>query len=327
MRKRDITRKAHALGERGYPASTQTSVLRMTDYFDPRVLARIDGYELRSLRLVESFMTGMHKSRLLGISTEFAQHRQYVAGDDTKHLDWKVFAKTDRYFVKQYEAETNMQVVFVLDCSQSMFFRSDTAPLGKYDYAATIISTLTYLLLQQQDLFGLALFDGGLRTLTPARGAQSHYRNLLKMMQEAKPARQTDVAEAFFQIAPQLKRRSLVVVLSDFLTDTDRLALGLGQISFGEHDVVLFHVEDPEERDFPYRGQTIFNGSENEGKLLCDPRDLRQAYLNARHRHLTAVRETSQQFGYDVIEMPTDGRMDDTLAKFLAYRQSRRARP
>lgn len=296
------------------------------DYFNPSVLSQVDGYELRSLRLVESFMSGMHKSRLLGISTEFAQHRQYVPGDDTKHLDWKVFAKTDRYYVKQYEAETNMQVIFVLDCSQSMFFGGAGAALTKFDYAATVVSTLAYLLLQQKDSFGLALFDGSLRSLTPARGAQSHFRNLVKMMHEAKPAPNTDLAEVLFQVAPQLKRRSLVVLLSDFLTKTDRLAMGLGQISFGEHDMVLFHVEDPEERDFPYRGQTIFNGVEGEGKLLCEPRDLRQAYLNSRQRHLTAVRETALQFGYDILEMPTDGRLDETLAKFLAYRQERRTK-
>lgn len=298
----------------------------MPDYFDPHVLARVDGYELRSLRLVESFMTGMHKSRLLGISTEFAQHRQYVPGDDTKHLDWKVFAKTDRYFVKQYEAETNMQVVFLLDCSQSMFFRGQAAAMSKFDYAATIAATLSYLLLQQKDSFGLALFDGKLRTVTPARGAQSHFRNLVRLMQDARPTQQTDLAEACFQIAPQLKRRSLLVVLSDLLTPTDRLALGLGQISFGQHDLILFHVEDAEERDFPYRGQTIFNGSENEGKLLCEPRDLRQAYLNARRKHLAALRQSSLQLGYNVVEMPTDARMDDTLSHFLAYRQERRAR-
>jgi uncharacterized protein (DUF58 family) len=262
----------------------------------------------------------------LGISTEFAQHRQYVPGDDTKHLDWKVFAKTDRYFVKQYEAETSMQVVFLLDCSQSMFFRGQSAAMSKFDYAATVAATLSYLLMQQKDSFGLALFDGKLRTLTPSRGAQLHFRNVVRLMQDAGPTQQTDLAEAFFQMAPQLKRRSLLVVLSDLLTTTERLALGLGQISFGEHDLILFHVEDPEERDFPYRGQTIFNGSENEGKLLCDPRDLRHAYFNARRKHLTAVRETSLQLGYDVVEMPTDARMDETLSHFLAFRQARRAR-
>lgn len=296
----------------------------MPDYFNPHILAQVDSYELRSLRLVESFMTGMHKSRLLGISTEFAQHRQYVPGDDTKHLDWKVFAKTDRYFVKQYEAETNMQVVFLLDASQSMFFRGESAAFSKFDYAGTVVATLLYLLLQQKDSFGMALFDGQLRTLTPSRGAQSHFRNVVKLMHETQAGPQTDLAEAFFQLAPQLKRRSLVVVLSDFLTSLERLALGLGQISFGEHDLVLFHVEDAEERDFPYRGQTIFRGSENEGKLLCDPRDLRQAYLNSRRRHLNSLRETSLQFGYDVIEMPTDARLDETLSKFLAFRQARR---
>jgi uncharacterized protein (DUF58 family) len=207
-----------------------------------------------------------------------------------------------------------------------MFFRGQSAAMSKFDYAATVAATLMYLLLQQKDSFGLALFDGQLRTLTPARGAQSHFRNVVRLMQDARPTQQTDLAEAFFQVAPQLKRRSLLVVLSDLLTTTERLELGLGQMSFGQQDLILFHVEDSEERDLPYRGQTIFNGSENEGKLLCDPRDLRHAYLNARRKHLTALRETSLQLGYDVVEMPTDARLDETLSHFLAYRQARRAR-
>lgn len=298
----------------------------MADYFDPRVLAQVESYELRSLRLAESYMAGMHKSRLLGISTEFAQHRQYVPGDDTKHLDWKVFAKTDRYYVKQYEAETNMQVLFLVDCSQSMFFRGSASAMSKFDYAATITAALAWLLLQQKDAFGLGLFDGKVRTLLPARGAQSHFRNMVKILQDAQPSRQTDLAEVLFGVVPQLKRRSLLVVLSDFLTTTERLAMAIGQVSFGHHDMVLFHVEDAEERDFPYRGQTIFHGSEDEGKLLCDPRDLRQAYLTARRRHLAGLREACLQFGYDLAEMPTDSRLDEMLSKFLAHRQARRTR-
>jgi uncharacterized protein (DUF58 family) len=298
----------------------------MADYLDPHVLGRIKGYELRSLRLVESFMAGMHKSKLLGISTEFAQHRQYVAGDDTKHLDWKVFARTDRYFVKQYEAETNMQVVFLLDASKSMFFQGERSAMSKYDYAATTLAALAYLLQQQKDAFGLALFDQEVRALLPARGSNAHFRNLVDILEKAGPGEQTDLASVLLTVVPQLRRRCLVVLLSDFITDTERLALGLGQVSFGEHDLALFHVEDPLERDFPFAGQTIFLGPEKEGRLLCEPRDLRNAYLAARRRHLAAVRDACRQFGYDLDEMPTDTRMDETLSKFLALRQLQRKR-
>lgn len=298
----------------------------MPDYLDPHVLGRIKGYELRSLRLVESYMAGMHKSKLLGISTEFAQHRQYVPGDDTKHLDWKVFARTDRYFVKQYEAETSMQVVFLLDASKSMFFRGERSALSKFDYAATTLAALGYLLQQQKDSFGLVLFDQQVRTHLPAKGSSTHFRNVVDAVEKAGPGGETDLAGVLLNVTPQLKRRSLIVLLSDFITDTDRLALGLGQVRFGEHDLVLFHIEDPLERDFPFAGQTIFLGPENEGRLLCEPRDLRNAYLAARRRHLAGVCDTCRHFGYDMEAMPTDARMDETLSKFLALRQLTRKR-
>ncbi|QDU96145.1 DUF58 domain-containing protein [Lignipirellula cremea] len=298
----------------------------MADFFDPRVLGRIKGYELRSMRLVESFMSGMHKSRLLGISTEFAQHRAYVQGDDPKHLDWKVFAKTDRYYVKQYEAETNMQVLFVLDASRSMFFQSDDAAMTKFEYAGVAVSALAYLLMQQKDSFGLLLFDEHARTILPARGSHTHFRNLVDMLENASPGDSTDLADACFTLAPQIKRRSLVVIVSDFLTPPERLSLGIGQLTFGGHDVVLFHVEDPQERDFAYSGQTIFVGPENEGRLRCDPRDLQRAYLAAREKHREELRSIGLRLGCDLESMPTDARLDEVLSKFLAYRQSRRTR-
>jgi uncharacterized protein (DUF58 family) len=295
---------------------------------DPHILSRIKGYELRSLRLVESFTAGMHKSKLLGISTEFAQHRPYSEGDDTKHLDWKVFAKTDRYYLREYEAETSMQVVFLLDVSKSMFFKSvgERSAFSKVEYAATTLAALSYLLMQQKDSFSLVLFDAEVRSFLPARGSQTHYRNMLDILEKASAGGQTDLARALLTVVPQLKRRSLLVVFSDFLTNTDELSLGLGQVSFGEHDLLLFHVEDPLERDFALTGQTIFVGPEQEGRLLCDPRDLRHAYLAARKRHLAKVRELGLRSGYDLDEMPTDAPIEDVLTRLLAYRAARRKR-
>ncbi|MCE9529880.1 MAG: DUF58 domain-containing protein [Planctomycetes bacterium] len=298
----------------------------MPAYVDPHILARIKGYELRSLRLVESFMAGMHKSKLLGISTEFAQHRPYSQGDDTKHLDWKVYAKTDRFYLREYEAETSMQVVFLLDVSKSMFFKGAGSTFGKLEYAATTLSALAYLLMQQKDSFSLVLFDSEVRSFLPARGSQSHYRNMLELLEKASPGAETDLAKALMTVVPQLKRRSLLIVFSDFLTDTAELSLGLGQVSFGEHDLMLFHVEDPLERDFALAGQTVFVGPENEGRLLCDPRDLRHAYLAARKRHIAGLRDLGLRSGYDVDEMPTDAPIEDVLSKLLAYRAARRKR-
>lgn len=296
----------------------------MPDYFDPQVIGRIKNLELRSLRLVESHFTGMHKSRLLGISTEFAQHRQYVPGDDVKHLDWKVFAKTDRFYVKQYEAETNMPVTFLVDTSNSMFFKSEEAAMSKFDYAATLLAALAYMLIQQKDTFGLMLFDKTVNEVVRARGSGTHFRNCLNVLEGAKPSGHTSLYDAMFAMTSQLKQRGLVVIVSDFIDDTDRLSLALGQLSFTGQDVILFHVEDPVERDFPFSGQTIFLGLEDEGKMLCEPRDLRNAYLEERERHLEAIRQAALSFGYDVEELHTDDRMDAPLAGFLSLRLARR---
>ena len=296
----------------------------MPDYFDPHVIGRIKSLELRSLRLVESFMTGMHKSRLLGISTEFAQHRQYVPGDDVKHLDWKVFAKTDRFYVKQYEAETNMQVTFLLDTSNSMFFKSEDAALSKFDYAATVLAALGYLLLQQKDIFGLMLFDEKLNSVVRARGSGSHFRNCLQLLGSAAPSGKTSLREAMHGMTTQLKRKGLVIVISDFIDDVEQLGLSLGQLSFARQDAILFHIEDPIEREFPFSGQTIFLGMEDEGKLLCEPRDLRNAYLQERARHIEDIRQAALGFGYDLEQLQTDQRLDAALSGFLSLRLARK---
>jgi uncharacterized protein (DUF58 family) len=296
----------------------------MSDIFDPQIIGSVKGLALRSRRLVESFLVGMHKSRLRGISTVFAQHRQYVAGDDTRHLDWKVFARTDRLHLKEYEAETNMPVRFLLDTSKSMFFKGDAAAMSKYDYAATVVATLAYLLTRQKDTFGLALFDQRVRVALPAKGSQAHFRNAVDVLSAATPGGQTDLAAAIGNLAPQCKQRGLVVIVSDFIADTDDLALALGQLSFLGQDVVLCRVEDPLERDFPFAGPTVFLGPEQEGKLPCDPRDFRNAYLAQRRRHLDAIRQASARFGYESQDLPTDQRLDAILAGFLSVRQQRR---
>ena len=292
----------------------------MTDYFDPDVIGRVQNLEMRSLRLVESLFVGMHKSRLRGISTEFAQHRQYVIGDDTRHLDWKVFARTDRFYVRQYEAETNMPVYFLLDASPSMFFKSPQASMSKFDYAATVVATLAYLLMEQKDLFGAAVFDEKIRTMIRARNSGSHFRLLLDALSKARPGGKTDIANAILNLGPMLKWSGMVFIVSDFVADGDRLGTALGQLSYSGQDVVLLHVEDPVERDFQFRGQKVFLGMEGEGKLLCDPRDLRNAYLRKRRAHLEAIRQTAMRFRYSIEEMPTDSRLDTVLSGILSLR-------
>ena len=305
----------------------------MPDIFNPEVISRIKGLELRSKRLVESYMVGIHKSRLLGISTEFAQHRQYVFGDDTRHIDWKVYAKTDEFFIKEYEAETNMAVYFLIDVSPSMFFKSEEAHLSKYEYAATMAATLSYMLMLQKDLFSLTLFDDKIQSFLKPKGSGLHFRNitdvLSKTEQEREPSEDkgtTDIGNAIQKLAPQIKKKGVVVIISDFIDDIEKLGFSLGQVSSLGQDGILLHIEDPIERDFPFTGQTILRGLEQEGKLLCDPRDLRNIYLRERAKHHQQIMEFCMKFAYSVINFSTNTQMDTILTDFLYARMSQRRR-
>ena len=219
-----------------------------------------------------------------------------------------------------------MSVTFMLDTSRSMFFKSEDAAMSKFEYAATIVATLAYMLMQQKDSFSLVLFDEQVRALLPFKSSGSHFRNVLQTMEKAEPGGTTDISNALMRTAPHLKHRGLVVIVSDMIDEIGQMGMGLGQMSFLGQDVILFHVEDPEERDFPFAGQTIFLGLEEEGKLLCEPRDLRNAYLGERRRHLTDLRELCLRFGYEMEDMPTDARLDAVLSGFVALRAARRRR-
>jgi len=292
----------------------------MAEIFDPHVIARIKGFDLRSKRLVEGMLEGSHKSALRGMSTSFAQHRQYVPGDDLRHLDWKVFSRTDRFYIKQYEAETNLACNFLLDSSMSMFFASESAAMSKFEYAATMAAALAYLLMKQKDAFGLALFDDDLRTLLPAKSSGSHFRLIINALQEAEPGGQTDFSGVTLKVGPRLKRKGVVVLISDFLADLDEFALALGQLHFNGQDVLIMHIEDPAERDFDFHGQTIFREPESEGRMLCDPADLRERYMAERDRHHAELVDCARRFGYGVERLCTDTPLDEALAGFLASR-------
>lgn len=295
----------------------------MESVFDPHVISRIEQMAIRSRRLVEGFLAGMHRSRLRGMSTEFAQHRQYVQGDDIRHLDWKAYAKSDRYYIKEHEAETNLRVTFLLDCSQSMFFKSADAAMSKYEYGATVVASLAYLLMRQKDAFGLVLFDETIREAMPTRSSGGHFLNMVDLLEHAEPGGQTNVAQALNAVSPQMKRKGMAVVVSDFVDDPGTFNLPLGRLIFAGHDIILFHIEDPVERDFPFAGQTIFRGLENEGRLLCEAADLREAYLGERGLHLETLRDICRRMAFDLEEMPTDEPLDVALSAFFAVRNRR----
>src|SRR5260370_25971957 len=230
----------------------------------------------------------MHRSPFFGHSVEFVQHRDYSIGDDLRHLDWKVWSKTDKFYIKQYEAETNLRSQLVVDVSNSMHYGN--GPLNKYNYGCTIGACLAYLLLRQQDTVGLITYDEDVRQVVPSRSTQNHMEALLKAMDVSRPRDKTDIEKILRRVAENVPNRSMIVLISDLFVDREALFRGMAMLQHGRHDILCFHVMDEEELVFPFTGTTRFEGMEELDQILCDPRSLRDNYLEVVQEHLTAVR-------------------------------------
>lgn len=287
---------------------------------------RISRLSVTAFGLVEGALAGLHKSPYQGFSVEFAQHREYTWGDELKHVDWKVFARTDRYYVKQYEEETNLQATIVVDQSESMAYRGERAQASKYEYAATLAAGLAFVLLRQQDAAGLLLFDDQVRRRLPPSAHPAQLRNLTTALSEVELRAETAATPVLHQLADELTRRGVVVVISDLLLPRAAFAEGLRHLRHRRHDVVVLHVVDPDELSFPFEDMTRFEGLELPHALLCDPRALRQGYLDAFGEFLREVEAGCQEARADYVRMDTSVPVGVALARFLAQRLRRRAR-
>lgn len=274
--------------------------------------------EVRARHVVEGFLSGMHRSPYFGQSVEFVQHREYVRGDELRHVDWKVWARQERLYVKQFEEETNLRCMLLVDVSGSM--RYGRGPMTKYDYAATIGVSLAYLLLKQQDSVGCVAFDEKARTVLPLRTRRNHLDSIIKALEVATPAEKTDMLPILRQVAESYPRRGLVVVLSDLFVDRAGLFQGLRLLRQRGHDILMFHVLDDDELEFPFSGPTRFEGIELGDKLSCNPRALRDGYLQAMNEYLEEVRRGCAQLAVDYTQLRTSQPLDSALAAFLARR-------
>ncbi len=288
---------------------------------DPKLLAAIAKLELKSRRVVEGMRSGFHKSPYKGFSVEFAQHRSYVPGDEIKYLDWKVFAKTDRYVIKEYEEETELRAHFCLDISKSMTYSSHTQ--SKLDVGRLIIASMAHLLIGQGDASGLALMSEKIHTFLPARGGFRHYRFMLEEMVGAQPGKDTNMGEAFHEVAEKVKRRGLIVIISDCFDDVDRLLVSLSHFRHRRHDVILFHVLDRFELTFPFEDMTLFQGLEPATPVLTEPWQVRQAYLEEMESFLTKLKKGCQDRVIDYVQILTDEPLDLALSRYLMSRKTR----
>lgn len=292
-------------------------------YLDPRTLANLKGLELRARRIVEGYVAGLHKSPYQGFSIEFAEHREYVPGDDLRYVDWKVFGRTDKYYLKQFEEETNLIVYLVLDVSKSMQYKSEQAPLSKLEYAQCVAASLARMVLEQKDSVGLVTFDNQVRQYVRPSSTAQQLKQLLYLMEETSPNEKTSTGPIFHDLAERLKKRGLVIVLSDLFDEVDPMLAGLKHFRHRRHDVIMFHVLDPAELEFPFRDATLFRGLEFESDLMADPRAVRKAYLEIFEEFQNSVKRGCRTHNVDYQLLRTDQNLGVALSRYLASRMAR----
>jgi uncharacterized protein (DUF58 family) len=288
---------------------------------DPQMLAKLQGLQLRARSIVEGYVSGAHRSPFHGFSIEFAEHREYSPGDDLRYLDWKVFGRTDKFYLKQFEEETNLICYLLLDASESMAYKSDAAPMSKLEYARSVAAALSYLILNQQDSVGLVAFDDEIRALVRPAGNPSHLKELLQVMETSAGARKTAAGPIFHDLAERFKKRGVVVILSDLFDNVDAILAGLKHFRHRRHEVIVMHVLDPAELDFPFQRATLFRGLEQLPKTLVDPRSIRKAYLREINNFIHQIKKGCRQHQIDYVLMRTDQPMEVTLSTYLASRQ------
>ncbi len=287
-------------------------------FLHPEAIRRIGRLELRARHIVEGLLSGMHRSPYFGQSVEFLQHRQYAPGDDLRHVDWKVWARQDRLYVKQFEEDTNMRCTLLVDVSASMQYGS--GPLNKYEYAATVATSLAYLLLKQHDSVSCIAFDEAIRSRTQPRSMQKHLRSIVAALDASHPQSKTDIATILKEVAEVSPRRGMIVLVSDLLGDVQSTLRGLRLLRQRGHDVLVLHVMDDDELDFPFDGPTRFEGLELPEHLTCNPRALREGYLEALERFLTSLRRGCARDAIDYALIRTSEPLDAALAAFLCRR-------
>jgi len=290
-------------------------------YLDPAVVSRLSTLDLKARLVVEGFISGLHKSPFHGFSVEFVEHRPYMPGDPLRNVDWKVYAKSDRFYVKQYEDETNLRAHLILDHSASMAFRSPTAALSKFEYSQMLAAALAYLLLGQQDAVGLLTFAETIDTYVPPRGTSGHLQTLLREIDRARPAGKTALGATLHSLAERVKRRGLVCLFSDLMADAGEVLSGLKHFRHRNHEVIVFHVLDPAEWAFDFREPATFVDSETGEEVALEPWQFQSSY----RRELAAwveryQRECGQQ-QVDYVRLLTDTPFDVALLRYLEKRR------
>jgi len=289
------------------------------NYFDPKVLAGISDLYLRARWVVEGMMSGIHRSRSKGFSVEFEQHREYSPGDEIRRIDWKALGRFDRYFVKEYEDETNLRAYLLVDTSGSMDYASDG--VTKFDYGCTLAASIAYLILRQQDAAGIVTFSDHIETFIPPKAKRDYLIQILRALENRGPAGETNVGKILEEIAGQIKRRGLVVLVSDLLDEPEQILKGLRLFRFKGNDVIVFHLLDPAELSLPFDGNILFEDLEELNlRVVADPRTIRKTYREVVEEFTSRMRQECHDNVIDYQLIATSTPLDRALASYLSWR-------
>lgn len=285
---------------------------------DPQTLTRVRSLEFEARQVVEGYLSGMHRSPYHGFAVEFAQHREYVPGDDIRHIDWKVYGRADRFYLKQYEQDTNLVGWMLVDASESMKYGSGST--SKYEFACRAAAAMAYLIIQQSDSVGLATFDSQVRQFLKPGSQSSHLKELLVCLARGPGGEKTRMGQTLHDLAERLQRRGVVMLFSDLFDEPAEILAGLRHLRYQRHEVILFHVMDAAEVDFPFQDATLFRGFEELGDMLTDPRTLREGYLAELTAFLAELKKGCRAQSIDFVPLRTDADLGIVLASYLAKR-------
>lgn len=288
-------------------------------YLDPAIISKLNSLELRARLVVEGFMVGLHKSPYHGFSVEFTEHRPYMQGDDFKNIDWKAYAKTEKFFIKQYEEETNLKSYILLDTSKSMTYAS-AGNISKLDYGVTLVASLAYLMIKQQDAVGLALYSDKIDRLFPPKASKSYLMEILKNLMAINPSQNTNTANCLHEIAEKIKRRGLVIIVSDFFDDVSSILSSLKHFRYKKNEVIVFHTLDPMEISFSFGKDAIFKDIEKGDELTTQPYQIQKAYKESMKEFIDEIKNEclSYDIEYNLIE--TSNPLDKALLSYMRKR-------
>ena len=290
----------------------------MAKYLKPSVIAKAQALGVKARTLVEGLRVGDHKSPYRGFSVEFVQHREYVPGDDPRHIDWKSYGRSERYTIKQYEQETNFTAHILVDASRSMLYGEDDT--NKLEYAKTLTAVLTYLIILQRDSVALDIFDAEWRERLPASGQMGHVQTILETLEDVKPNDKNAMGPLLHDIANQVRRRGLFFLISDCFDDVESILGGLQHLRFGGHEVVVFHILHPDEMDFPFNGMVKFDAMEEKMHVMTRPQLVRPTYLRVLQKYLEDFQLGCERNRCDYVQMNTGKPLAETLTAYLARR-------